>query len=192
MKCEECGGTGKVQKWFYERTGFGKCEKVCGDVKCEWCNGTGEVEVTNEEWFDNLTTEEKAKVLRRKTYGNGEENEREEQGWVNWLKAKHEDNPPDIPSVPSWDKWLKGEKTKCELCDGSGKGAECNLVGRFECPKTPKTEQEYIQICTTEELANVFFEYRYINATPQQQMWLSANEDFVKGGIVEWLKQPHR
>ena len=63
MKCEECGGTGKVQKWFYERTGFGKYEKVCGDVKCEWCNGTGEVEVTNEEWFDNLTTEEKAKII---------------------------------------------------------------------------------------------------------------------------------
>ena len=29
MKCPECDGTGKVQKWFYERTGFGKCEKVC-------------------------------------------------------------------------------------------------------------------------------------------------------------------
>lgn len=63
MKCEECGGTGKVQKWFYERTGFGKCEKVCGDVKCEWCNGTGEVEQTNEEWFCQLSTEEKAEEL---------------------------------------------------------------------------------------------------------------------------------
>ena len=63
MKCPECDGTGKVQKWFYERTGFGKCEKVCGDVKCEWCNGTGELEQTNEEWFCSLPTEEKAEVL---------------------------------------------------------------------------------------------------------------------------------
>ena len=64
MKCEECGGTGKVQKWFYERTGFGKCEKVCGDVKCEWCNGTGEVEQTNEEWFCQLSTVKKAKIIK--------------------------------------------------------------------------------------------------------------------------------
>ena len=62
------------------------------------------------------------------------------------------------------------------------------------CPhqrSTPMTEQEYIQTCNTEQLADVFFDYRYINATPQQQLWLSANEDFVKCGIVEWLKQPH-
>ena len=54
-----------------------------------------------------------------------------------------------------------------------------------------QTNKEWIQSATTEQLADVFFEYRYINATPQQQLWLSANEDFVKGGIVEWLKQPH-
>jgi hypothetical protein len=107
--------------------------------------------MTNENWFISLPTEEKAKVLRRRTYGNDEENERIEQGWVNWLKAKHEDNPPDIPGVPSWDRWLEGERTKCEYCDGTG--AECGLAGRFECPKTPKTEQEYIQTCNTEQLA---------------------------------------
>ena len=55
----------------------------------------------------------------------------------------------------------------------------------------PLTEQEYLQTCNTEQLANVFFNYRYINATPQQQLWMSANEEFVKNGIVEWLKQPH-
>ena len=63
MKCEECGGTGKVQKWFYERTGFGKYEKVCGDVKCEWCNGTGEVEQTEEEFIQSCTTEQLADIL---------------------------------------------------------------------------------------------------------------------------------
>ena len=55
----------------------------------------------------------------------------------------------------------------------------------------PMTEQEWLQTATTEQLADVFFDYRYINATPQQQLWLSANEDFVKGGIVEWLKEIH-
>lgn len=63
------------------------------------------------------------------------------------------------------------------------------------CPhqrSTPMTEQEYLQTCTTEQLADVFFDYRYVNATPRQQLWLSANEDFVKGGIMEWLKRPHR
>jgi hypothetical protein len=72
---------------------------------------------------------------------------------------------------------------KCPICGGTGNTK--NIIGK------PLTEQEYIQTCTTEQLADVFFEYRYVNATPQQQLWLSANEDFVKGGIVEWLKQPH-
>lgn len=63
MKCEECGGTGKVQKWFYERTGFGKYEKVCGDVKCEWCNGTGEVEQTEQEYIQTCNTEQLAEVI---------------------------------------------------------------------------------------------------------------------------------
>lgn len=63
MICEECGGTGKVQKWFYERTGFGTCEKVCGDVKCEWCNGTGEVEQTEEEYIQTCNTEQLAEEL---------------------------------------------------------------------------------------------------------------------------------
>ena len=65
MKCEECGGTGKVQKWFYERTGFGKYEKVCGDVKCEWCNGTGEVEQTEQEYLQTCNTEQLAEFLTK-------------------------------------------------------------------------------------------------------------------------------
>lgn len=55
----------------------------------------------------------------------------------------------------------------------------------------PMTTKEWLHTLNTEQLADVFFDYRYINATPQQQLWLSANEDFVKGGIVKWLKQPH-
>ena len=60
------------------------------------------IEQTNEEWFCGLPTEEKAKVLRRKTYGNGEDNEREEQGWVNWLKAKHKDQGGVYPRYQLW------------------------------------------------------------------------------------------
>lgn len=145
---------------------------------------------TNEEWFASLSTEEKARVLRRKIYGNGEDNEREEQGWVRWLQAKHEDNPPDIPSVPSWDRWLQGEKTKCELCDGSGKGVECNLVGRFECPKTPKTEQEYLQTCNTEQLAEFLCEV-WCGIDEVINIMSEDGEINKKDAIVKWLKQPH-
>lgn len=165
-------------------------------AKCPICGGTGDttnnIPPTNEQWFCSLPTEEKAKVLRRKTYGNGDENEREEQGWVSWLKAKHEDNPPDIPSVPSWDRWLQGEKTKCEYCDGTNAG--CNLVGRFECPKTPKTEQEYIQTCNTEQLADFIADVCY---ELLDDVWSNDGDtscdyrETEKNYWVEWLKQPH-
>ena len=144
--------------------------------------------MTNEEWFCQLSTEEKAKVLRRRTYGNSEDNETVEQGWVNWLKAKHEDNPPDIPSVPSWDKWLQGEKTKCEYCDGNS--TECELVGRSECPRTPKTEQEYLQTCNTEQLVEVFGSMLF-------EAWKDGlaeemhDRRFYENLVEFWLKQPH-
>ena len=88
---------------------------------------------------------------------------------------------------------------KCPKCDGRGKTTEYDGLRKFWCDYKCEmcngtgevlTEQEYLQTCNTEQLADVFFDYRYVNATPQQQLWLSANEDFVKGGIVEWLKQP--
>lgn len=69
------------------------------------------------------------------------------------------------------------QKVRCEVCNGSG--------------KKPMTNEEYLKSRNTEQLTKVFFEYRYVNATPKQKLWLSANEDFVKGGIVEWLKKPH-
>ena len=183
MKCTKCGGTG-----FVPTNVFG----VNGAIKCDFCDGTGvfitnAVEpMTNEEWFCGLSTEDKAKVLRRRTYGNSDDNETVEQGWVNWLKAKHEDNPPDIPSVPSWDKWLEGERTKCEYCDGNS--TECELVGRSECPRTPKTEQEYIQTCNTEQLAEAL--------TKVVLDLVSWNNDpkpsEVRNILKSWLKQPHK
>ena len=74
----------------------------------------------------------------------------------------------------------------CPYADDRITGCK-NFVLEYELKLTNK---EWIRQCNTEQLADVFFEYRYINATPQQQLWLSANEDFVKGGIVKWLKQP--
>ena len=53
------------------------------------------------------------------------------------------------------------------------------------------TNEEYLKSCDTEQLADVFFEYRYVNATPRQKLWMSASEECIKADIVEWLKQPH-
>ena len=92
MKCPECGGTGKVHKYFYEKTDVGKWEMVCGEVACEECDGTGEVEVTNEEWLCNLSTEEKARFLERICYSAwGDRNSRfkdmaDYTDWIEWLK----------------------------------------------------------------------------------------------------------
>ena len=56
MKCPKCGGSGKT-------TEYDGLRKFWCDYKCEVCNGTGEVEQTNEEWFNGLETEEKAKRI---------------------------------------------------------------------------------------------------------------------------------
>lgn len=61
MKCKFCDGSGKD---YWELNGV--------PYPCPVCNGTGEikdephkkVEQTNEEWFDGLSTEEKAKIIK--------------------------------------------------------------------------------------------------------------------------------
>ena len=50
MKCKYCHGTGKIDGSVYP---------------CDKCNGTGEIEQTNEEWFCQLPTEEKAEALTK-------------------------------------------------------------------------------------------------------------------------------
>ena len=64
---------------------------------CEFCGGTGVVEpLTNEEWFCGLSTEEKAKCLR-KIYCDGRDDyvgewyEQEEEDFLQWLKENHND-----------------------------------------------------------------------------------------------------
>ena len=69
---------------------------------------------------------------------------------------------------------------ECDRCHGSGEVSEVEM-----------TNEEYLRSCNTEQLANVFFEYRYVNATPRQKLWMSASEKCIKVDIVEWLKQPH-
>jgi hypothetical protein len=82
MKCSNCGGTGK-EYWngnVFCNTGF----------ECDKCNGTGEVEQTNEEWFCQLPTEEKAKWLEEKmTWAAQEQGTFTAKGWVKWLKQPH-------------------------------------------------------------------------------------------------------
>ena len=88
MKCPECGG----YKNFVSLDGT-PFEVV---RPCKRCHGTGEIEVTNEEWFDSLTTEEKAKVLACEfivacddyAYSNNKETWNEKY-WVEWLKQPH-------------------------------------------------------------------------------------------------------
>lgn len=48
MKCPKCGGSG-----FDVVHGF----------DCVSCDGKGEIEMTNEEWFCGLSTEEKATII---------------------------------------------------------------------------------------------------------------------------------
>jgi len=109
MKCKVCGGTGTSNT----------C--VNGTFKpCTFCDGTGEYEPfdadieldkldsepqTNEEWFDSLTTEEKAEWITNKINAklrmalhdaelypddiNENEYMENEDEWVEWLKQPH-------------------------------------------------------------------------------------------------------
>ena len=63
MKCEHCNGTGKVRKYFYEKTDVNKWEQVWGDCPCNKCNGTGKIEITNDEWRKDCSAEEFAKWI---------------------------------------------------------------------------------------------------------------------------------
>ena len=85
MKCKYCNGTGEHINDANRMT------------TCEFCGGTGVVEpLTNEEWFCGLSTEEKAKFLR-KIYCDGRDDyvgewyEQEEEDFLQWLKENHND-----------------------------------------------------------------------------------------------------
>ena len=58
MKCPKCKGTGCVPRPDGTEL-FGLTELMT----CDLCHGTGEVELTNEEWLEQASTEEKAKFI---------------------------------------------------------------------------------------------------------------------------------
>ena len=59
MKCKNCRGTGERHTINWET---GKVYIVQGE-KCPVCGGKGDIEQTNEEWFCQLPTEQKARWL---------------------------------------------------------------------------------------------------------------------------------
>ena len=100
MKCKVCGGTGTSNT----------C--VNGTFKpCTFCDGTGEYEPfdldveldklyltkqSNEEWFNNLSTEEKAEFLHSIV--------------IRSIQATWDGKKPDYPAYLSdWRQWLKEE-----------------------------------------------------------------------------------
>lgn len=85
MKCPECGGAGVIQG---QAPGFVSC--------CPACDGKGFIELTNEQWLCQLSTEEKAKWLRSvRGYCSYINNCKQchtkckNGGWEGWLKAVH-------------------------------------------------------------------------------------------------------
>lgn len=92
--CNECWGKGWIEKQGVQ-------------FDCRKCKGTGVIEnepQTNEDWFDTLSTEEKAEVFANASYYSammGAEitalpKEDEVRKWKMWLKAPHD-----------WKLWLK-------------------------------------------------------------------------------------
>lgn len=65
MKCKACNGTGYVTACVYESDEIGFVDK---NYECAVCHGTGQIEQTNEEWFNGLSTEEKAKYIAKSMY----------------------------------------------------------------------------------------------------------------------------
>ena len=97
MKCPMCNGSGKCyeQKIRYQEIETNRTDFTL--AKCHKCNGTGEVEMTNEEWFTSLSTEEKARFFDRICYSAwGDINSRfrdmaDYTDWVEWLKQPHKE-----------------------------------------------------------------------------------------------------
>ena len=98
MKCKFCDGSGKD---YWELNGVPYPCPVCNGTgehindanrmtTCEFCGGTGVTEpLTNEEWFCQLSTEEKAKFLAAQQLHGGTIASRSDVDWEVWLEEKH-------------------------------------------------------------------------------------------------------
>ena len=95
---------------------------------------------------------------------------------------------------------VKGLK-RCPVCGGSGKITEYDGLRKFWCDYKCEvcdgtgevmTEQEYLQTCNTEQLAEELLAWWFDGANTYSQFGLFKWEiDEAKEKIVEWLKQPH-
>ena len=89
MKCKACNGTGKIKAIDFTKPDWKDTEKVC-----PICYGSGVIEQTNEEWFCQLSTEEKAKWLNQQLMYAAAAREQgyfTVDGLIKWLKEKHND-----------------------------------------------------------------------------------------------------
>lgn len=78
--CKQCNGSGKTYNPGY------------GEEDCCRCHGTGEIKQTNEEWFCQLSTVEKAKWLNQQMmYAAREQGYFTVDGLMKWLKEKHDE-----------------------------------------------------------------------------------------------------
>ena len=90
MKCKACDGRGVLVASIYENDEVGFVDKT---YQCCCCHGTGEIEQTNEKWFCQLPTEEKAKFMCNiyEMGKNGKEYFMRLDKAVEWLKQPHKE-----------------------------------------------------------------------------------------------------
>lgn len=96
-ECPKCKGYGIVGSAVPDiLSGRGA---IFSSNECDMCHGSGEVsevEMTNEEWFCSLSTEEKAKWITENItvyaddWVKSDEKLLNHATWVEWLKEKHE------------------------------------------------------------------------------------------------------
>ena len=96
MKCPRCGGLGRTKATEFIGVDEGLRDVV---ILCPTCGGSGKVKQTNEEWFDALPTEGKAKWLDgliAYCFGVGHRTETEQKKYQHivadvevWLKQPH-------------------------------------------------------------------------------------------------------
>ena len=79
---------------------------------------------------------------------------------------------------------------KCDRCNGQG----FSVIAKWKCPVCdgkgvvePLTEQEYIQTCNTEQLADVLSDYYLMGVSHG----INGMDITPRTKFVERLKQPH-
>lgn len=90
MKCKHCDGKG----YAYVRTAPNPITGYGYKRVCDYCHGTGEIKQTNEEWFCQLPTGEKAEFFANiypKSVGEAliKISNGDKEKWEEWLKEKH-------------------------------------------------------------------------------------------------------